>query len=168
MSDEVPADGEGGCPDSLRGRNLFAMGSLVASLLLLIAYHFLPVDLGEDRERGWTIWKDIWDVLRYPEGLVNSPIAAVALVFFFTFVALVVAAPFLVGFFQKSPHYRYWAALFSAVVSLFSLRNLTVLGEADFVLGEICLMASPFLNLIGLLIIRAEREPVLNAPREKR
>ena len=164
MSGEIQGEGRADGPDFRRTMNLLALAFLIASLLLLGAFHALPMETGEDPERGWAIWVEVWGILLNPEQLSGDISGAIAFVSFLTFVGLIACCPFLIGLLRRSRLLWWMATILSGIATIgFSALVLGDIAEGnnpdlrETWPGMVCLLASPVLNFIGLLFIRGER-----------
>lgn len=144
-----------------RSRNLLALVFLIVAFLLLVVFHFMPVNEGY---RGWRIWPGIVETARV---LARSPEIlewpggweAVLLLTAYPCMALsVVSAPWITGVLGRSRVLR-WIAILLAGISAIGLW-IVLLRAGSF--GEpgrtmLVLLVIPVLNLAGLLLIRPEQ-----------
>jgi hypothetical protein len=134
------------------------MTLLVAALVFFAAFHLLP---GFDEQAGWRIWPNLGGLLsrlmKSPDSLLLGPTGAVAIASFLTFSLLIVASPFLTNVWRKSRLAWWIVVIFSGVTSagfLVSILTQNPISELD--TGAWCLLISPGLNFIGLLLARGK------------
>ena len=138
--------------------NLVSLAFLIASVATFAAFHFLVGFTNQDEgSRGWTVWTEIWDIVRDPSVL-EDPAAVIALASFFTFVVLVLCSPFLTGFYRRSRVLRWLATVMSGLATAgFWITFGRGTFPEDMSAGVICLFVTPVLTLVGLLLIRGEK-----------
>lgn len=158
---------------SRRAMNLLGLSFLVVGFLCLALFHFLPGDEAFDEGRGWRIWLEVWEGIKDPD-LQNDPGGMIGMCSFLGLVALVVASPFLYVVLQRSRLMWWMATLFSGISTMgLWVVVLSVNSPEQIGLAGAVLLASPALNLIGLLLLRGERRdpetiPVSPIPEENR
>lgn len=128
---------------------------MVAAIAAFAAFHFIRhPEQGNDA--GWSIWKDLWHLIRDPSGM-NDPLGWVAVASFLTSSLLIVASPFLGGVWIKSKMAWLPTVIFGGLaavafpVAILSGRSA---GEQPIGWGFYLLMVAPVLNFIGLLFAR--------------
>jgi hypothetical protein len=132
-------------------RDLLPLVPMTGALAVFGAFHFLPVQMDWD-ELGWTIWGEVFDVLRNPVGL--DPLDGIGLASFLMFSLLIVSSPFLIGVWRKSKLSLRLATIFSGLGTLgFWIMILGQGGADDLVAGGWCLMIAPVLNFMGLALV---------------
>jgi hypothetical protein len=132
--------------------NLLALALLVTSLLIFVAFHFLPGPKGEGQ--GWEVWMQLWVAIRDPENF-DEPRVIIAIATFLSFTALVVCSPFLIVIYRRSRLAWWLATIVGGVatlgfwIAILSTSTLEELGQYG-----VALLAAPAVNLIGLFLIR--------------
>lgn len=132
---------------------------LLAALVLFTAMHFLPLSrFGDDL--GWEMWKGvgflIWNMSRDPRAI-GEPRDIVVLFSFLTFSLLIVASPFLGNVWVKSILAWSMVVIFSGLAAAgFWVVVFKGAPVGDLRLGVWCLMISPVLNFVGLLLARPQ------------
>ena len=144
------------------GQRILSMGFLITALVLFTAMHFLTLDRFEN-DRGWEMWNDvgfmIWNVCRDPSILGYSE-NTLRLFLFPTLSLLIVASPFFGAVWIKSLLAWSMVVIVSgmAACGLWVWLLLTFRGSltVDMSWGGWCLMFSPLLNFLGLLLARPQ------------
>ena len=141
---------------------MVSMTFLVASLVMFVAFHFLPC--GDDL-RGWTIWRDVWRILQNPLDILSSVRQMIALASFLNFALLILAAPFLSAIWQKS-RLAWGIALGCSGAAASGFWILLALEPPNdpLPIGGWFLFLSPVLNFIGLLFARGGLLPKMDSP----
>ena len=150
--------------------NLLALAFLIVAFVLLVAFHFMPLD---DSTPGWAIWPGIVEMgrelVRNPEMLEwSGGWETVILIAVFPCLALLVfAAPWLVGVLGRS-RVLWWIATLLAGVSTICLWTLILknVPAEGYHQPMVALLAIPLLNLGGLLLIRGQRREAGSVPPE--
>ncbi len=126
------------------------------SVLLFVAYHFLP---GFGVASGWVVWPQIAESMSAP-GIFEQPTVLAIVASFLMITVLIVASPFLSIVFRRS-RLSWWLATVMSGLAMVVLGGLILtLNDPDKLgPGEICLLASPVFHFIGMLMIRKERMP---------
>lgn len=136
-------------------QRILSMVFLITGLVLFVAMHYLPMSrLGDDH--GWDRWIGIGQEIRR---LITSgePQTAMPMASFLTSSLLIVVSPFLRNVWVKSLLAWSVAVIFSgmaAAVILVIVSKDTSVGSLS--LGGWCLMISPVLNFVGLLLARPQ------------
>lgn len=136
-------------------QRIVSMGFLIVALALFVAMNFLPTTkFGEGL--GWKMWPEIWWMSKNPANLSDGP-NAVAYSSFLTFSLLITASPFLGNAWVKSLLAWSISVIFSGVAAAgFWVLIFTHNSAEDLRLGAWCLLMSPVLNFIGLLLARPQ------------
>jgi hypothetical protein len=134
---------------------------MAAAIAAFTAFHFIR-DPDQNSDRGWTIWKNLWDLLLNPSSM-SEPMGWVAIASFLSASLMIVVSPFLGRVWIKSKMAWLPAVIFSGIAAVgFTIAIL--LGKADhdqpIGWGMILLMAAPVLNFIGLLLARTGASPL--------
>ncbi len=136
-------------------QRILSMAFLIIALALFTAMHFLP--LSPYNARGWVVWENMWWVIRNPMILLN-PVQMVAWSSFITSTLLIAASPFLGNVWIKSLLAWSMVVVFSGVASAGFLLVIfkDVPPRLGLYPGLWCLMISPVLNFVGLLLARPQ------------
>jgi hypothetical protein len=134
------------------------MTLLVAALVFFAAFHLLP---GFDEQAGWRVWPNLGEILimllKSPDSILLEPDGAVAIASFLTVSLLIVASPFLTNVWRKSRLAWWIVVIFSGLTSAgFSAVILMENSISELESGAWCLLISPGLNFIGLLLVRGK------------
>ncbi len=129
------------------------MAFLITALVVFTAMHFLPIQRNAN-DRGWELWREIAQVMMNPRSLGEWP-TGFAVSSFLTFSLLIIASPFLGNVWVKSLLAWSIMVIFSGVAA----AGFPVLLKGDW--GELrvggwCLIISPMLNFVGLLLARPQ------------
>lgn len=151
MKEEDGSPPERSAPGVVRLALVLFSGSLVS----LILFNLLPAF--SSRERGWTIWVSIIEVIHRP-ALARDPTNQILIASFLTLPVLVTASPFLTQMYLKS-RLTWWLATLMAGTSTSALWFILLSEDVRPNLGIWCLLASPALNFVGLLSIRFAKQP---------
>ena len=158
MNGEPEVEGTARRPDLHRVMNLVSLAFLIASAATFAAFHFLVGFTNQDEgSRGWTVWTEIWDIVR-ETSVLEDPAAVIALASFFTFVVLVLCSPFLRALYRKSRVIWWLVTVMSGMATIgFAMAVFSNNPPENLRAGGICLLVTPLLNLVGLLLIRGEK-----------
>ena len=145
--------------------NLIALAILVTALIAFAAFHFLviqiyvdPSIMGQSEERGWKLWLETYEFLKYPDP--SETQAMVGIASFLASTVLVIACPLLVPVFNRS-RWLWWLVVLASGVAMCGLGGVLLLSPLDpsYAVpgpGMYCLLAVLVLNFTGLLFIRRE------------
>lgn len=135
-----------------QGFRLVSATFLFGALVLFVAFHFLPADGGD---RGWTIWRDVWRILREPADIINNGRQLIALASFMNFTLLILVSPFLGEVWRKS-RLAWGIALACSGAAAAGFWMLIALDPpaSGLQIGGWFLFLAPVLNFIGLLFAR--------------
>ncbi len=134
-------------------QRILSMVFLIAALVLFTAFHFLPL-MRNSNDFGWKLWKDIVQVVMSPRALGEWP-AGLIVSSFVTFSLLIVASPFLGNVWVKS--LLAWSIV--VICSGVAAAGFPVIFQGhwdDLRVGGWCLIISPVLNFVGLLLTRPQ------------
>lgn len=141
-----------------RAMNLLGLSFLVVGLLCLALFHFLPGDEAFDEGRGWRIWLEVWEGVRHP-ALLSDPGEMIGLCSFLGLVVLVLVSPFFFGVLLRSRLAWWMATLFSGMATMGLWTVVLRLNSWEQIgLAGAVLLAAPLSNLIGLMLLRGNRE----------
>lgn len=153
-----------------RIRRIISMALLLSALGMFITFHFMaPVEYprNEPCECGWTMWRELFDLLRHPERI--KPMDGVIASSWLMFSLLIVASPFLSMIWPRSRFAWCLVTIFSGIAALSFSLLLTIMALQDglagrFLLGGWFLVIAPLANFLGLLLARRWREAPRNSP----
>ena len=134
-------------------QRILSMAFLITALVLFAAFHFLPLTR-YDKDSGWELWKGMVQVALSPSSLREWQ-TGLAVSSFVTFSLLIVASPFLGNVWVKS--LLGWSVV--VVSSGMAAAGFPVIFEGDWDdlgVGGWCLIISPVLNFVGLLLARPQ------------
>lgn len=153
------AAGEAG-PHFARWLNPLGLCLLIAAVLMLAAFHLLPAF---ESPHGWLVWEEVVDFFRFPSDPWGDPVSLIGILSFVSLCCWVVAAPFL-SFVARRSRLTWWLmVLFSGLLAV-GLCSVLVFGVRDsfeeipWNPGSLCLFYAPVINLMGVLLIRRERQ----------
>jgi len=127
------------------------MGSvfLGVAVALFVGFHFLRTFTWD---QGWYFWAEAFDAVVNQPTLLKGMAPAIAV--FATFSAGVVFSPFAVPLIRKSLLVRWFISIVSALVFLFMLFVLLVVGPFRVHAGGFCVLLCAACNFIGIVMIR--------------
>jgi hypothetical protein len=143
-------------------RNVVALVFLIGGLVFFGLFQVLPCNSEYEESQGWTIWEELWELVRDPSELADLADSGL---WVYPFIGAIVAgslmvpvAPFLIWFLARSA-VLHW--VFVGVVGMTFIGVLVPIlvegGMDDPGPGLFCLVMSPLVSLIGLFLVKRQR-----------